>query len=113
MSNKQKWLTFIAIVVFYCALAIATDRLPQCNDVCMKVYGVDTLLRKKTYVFWDSRTNDTSFCVYVKDTTGINWNLLADTTCIIMNSQGLNHFHVFIIQNMIYPPDTVANKKCN
>ena len=113
MSNKKKWLIFIVVVAFYSALAIATDKFPQCSDVCMKSYGVDTLLRKRSYVFYTMRTSDTSFCVFVKDTTGINWNLLSDTTCLIMNSRGLNHFHVFIVNNTINPWDTLANKKCN
>jgi hypothetical protein len=112
-----KYLTLSLILIAFSLLYLATSYQVPCEDDCAKVYSVDTTMsRNRDYVFWVSRCSGTqqsdSLCVYVKDTIGINWNLLADTVCAVATQNGLARQKIFIIKTNVTPPDTVARKIC-
>lgn len=112
-----KYIAFILVLLFFSLLYTATSFPFSCEDDCAKVYAVDTTMsRNRDYVYWVGRCSGNrqsdSLCVYVKDTTGINWDLLADTVCMVSTQNGLPRQKVFIIKNNVFPPDTVARKIC-
>ena len=113
----KKHILLIIAVVFYSLLYVATSYPGSCLEDCQKITDLDTTLRKnRDYVYGVTRctvyAGSDTLCVYVKDTTGINWNLLADTTCILATSKGLLRQKVFILKSATYPPDTLARKTC-
>ena len=82
------------------------------------MFGVDSLLRaNRDYVYYASWCNppvhSDSICVWVKDTSGIDWNLLADTVCQVATLKGLLQKKIFILKsNSTGFPDTVVQKQC-
>ena len=117
MKPLSKSLILFTVVAFYSILYLATSYEVKCEGDCAKIYGLDTTLSKKYDYFHDvlrctySQGSDT-LCIYVKDTTGINWDRFADTVCLYANIAGLYQQEIFIIKNGVWPPDTVARKQC-
>lgn len=104
-------------LLFYSLIYLATSKVLPCEGDCEKTYGLDTTLRNKySYfhgVFRCGRTYSTdTLCIYVKDTTGINWDLFSDTVCMYAKSVGLSHQLLLIMNNGVLPPDTLARKSC-
>jgi hypothetical protein len=113
---KNRKLLFFGILFCYAFMYIATSKQPLCNDDCEKTEKVASiLLQDKKYVqsvyrCTQPRISDT-LCVFVKDMIGINWNLLADTTCLLATQNGLLQQKIFVLKGN-YPYDTVARKIC-
>lgn len=116
--KKHKFFLLFIIVCIYSLLFIATKRDIPCEGDCELVsnFGNAIRLGRESYVYGAYRCSrnyiSDTLCVYVKDTTGINWNLLSDTACIIATQKGLLQQKIFIIKNSVFPPDTVARKQC-
>jgi len=117
MKLLTKSLILLAIVFFYAFLYWATsvDR-GRCDDDCQRVYQLDTMLLNRYRYLYSvnrcTRAPSDTLCVYVRDTTGINWDRFADTVCLFANSIGLRQQKLFIIRGISFPPDTVARKQC-
>ena len=105
------------IVIVYASLYIATSKDVPCEGDCQKVYETGIAIsNSRTYVYGvyrctQPRISDT-LCIIVKDTLGINWNLFADTVCIIATQQGLIQQKIFVLKSGTSPPDTLARKVC-
>ena len=118
MKPLTKSFILLAIVVFYAFLYWATsvDKGYLCDEDCQRVNQLDTLLlHRYTYLYSVnrcSRTPTDTLCVYVRDTTGINWDRFADTVCLYANSIGLRQQKLFIIRSISFQPDTVVRKQC-
>ncbi len=117
MKLKTKRLILPAVLVIYAALYVATSYPAQCSEDCMKINQLDTTLAGKfTYYYGAYRctyfANTDTLCIYVKDSTGINWNNFADTVCIYANSVGLYNQKLFVLRYNVFPPDTLARKNC-
>ncbi len=115
-----KKLIFFAILFCYSFLYIATSRPFVCpDDDCEKMAGFQEALRngRESYVINAyrcsfNRISDT-ICVYVRDTSGINWNLLADTACNIATQKGLLQQKIFLLKlGQVSPVDTVVRRQC-
>jgi hypothetical protein len=52
-----------------------------------------------------------SICVYVKDTIGINWDIIADSTCYFATQAGLPQQKIFILKTG-FPTDTLVKRQC-
>jgi hypothetical protein len=116
MRQRFKGLLLVIILSFYAALYVATSPSIPCDADCEKVGKVNMELTNRSYVYMVYRcgmtlTSDT-LCVIVQDTTGINWNLLADTTCMIAKKYELNNQTVLIYNSGVFPVDTLATVKC-
>ena len=112
---KYSKFVFFAILFGYSFLYIATSK-SFCDEDCEKVGLVEEGLIGKSYVNYVgrcsySRVSDT-LCVYVKDTTGVDWNHLADTTCVLAAQQGLLQQKIFILKYGTMSRDTLARKSC-
>ena len=116
MKRITRSLILFIVVAFYALLYWATS-VDKCDEDCQKQIELSALLAKnRTYVYgaWrcsQSYISDT-LCVSLKDTVGVNWDLLADTACQYANSLGLYHQKVFLIKIGVSRPDTVARKQC-
>jgi predicted 3-demethylubiquinone-9 3-methyltransferase (glyoxalase superfamily) len=117
MFKRFRFLFLALILISYSLLYIATS-IDRCDANCERISAVDTLLKKnRDYVYYTSRCNwsaaSDSICVWVKDTSGIDWNLLADTVCQIATVNGLLQQKVFILKSTTTGfPDTVVKKQC-
>jgi len=115
---KYKNLLFVVILLSYSLLYIATSYQVPCEEDCEKMDNFNTAIRngRDGYVLWSYRCgpnpNTDTICVFVKDTLGVNWNLLADTACIIATQKGLLQQKILIIKNFSSPVDTLARKSC-
>jgi hypothetical protein len=113
---KNRKLLFFGILFCYAFMYIATSKRPICDGDCEKVRSVRIAYKSKSYVLSVERCSfprvSDTLCIYVKDTTGINWNQLADTTCIVAAQQGLSQQKVFILKTGTVPFDTLARKIC-
>ena len=118
MKPLTKGLILLVVVVFYSLIYLASRPPQRCDDNCQMLYRLDTtLINRFNYVYGSSRCtyrqNSDTLCIYVRDTTGINWDRLADTVCSFANSVGLYQQKIFLIRQRISSPaDTVARKVC-
>jgi hypothetical protein len=116
--KKRRWLLLSIIVITYSLLFIATKPNYPCDGDCEKIHAVDAALRtnREGYIFAAVRCTynqvSDSLCVLVRDTTGINWQLLADTACTIASQKGLLRQKIFILKLGTSPLDTLARKQC-
>lgn len=116
--RKRKLLLLPIILTVYSLLFIATKPNYPCDGDCEKVNAFDNALRfnRESYIFGTQRCSynriSDSLCVLVRDTTGINWQLLADTACDIATQKGLLQQKIFILKLGTSPLDTVARKVC-
>lgn len=108
---------FLALLILYGSLYIATTKHIPCEDDCERMLNAQkTISANRPYVEGVSRctyrqASDT-LCVYVRDTTGINWSLFADTACMAASQNGLPHQKIFILKWNSYPMDTLVKKVC-
>jgi hypothetical protein len=115
--NRRSGLLLFTILGFYAALHIATSYQPRCDGDCEKIENINAKLSANhPYVRYVQRctyrsVSDT-ICVYVRDTIGINWNLLADSTCYFANREGLPRQKVFVIRQTNFPADTLVRMQC-
>lgn len=115
--RKINFLILSLILIVYASLYIATSKDVPCEGDCDKVYQTGkSLSNSRTYVLSTNRCTlpgvfDT-LCIYVKDTIGINWNLFADTACIIATQHGLLQQKIFVLKIGTSPPDTLVKKVC-
>jgi hypothetical protein len=118
--RRNKYTILFIILTSYSLLFIATsiDKEIICDGDCEKISNFNQALKngRSSYIYGANRCTRTNpsdtLCVFVKDTIGINWNLLADTACILATQQGLLQQIIFILKNSQYPPDTVSRKQC-
>jgi hypothetical protein len=118
MPPKAK-LLLACILGLYAFLYVATSYQAPCDGDCAVVEEVAIKLRKnrETYVYGAyrcgfNRGTDT-LCVYVKDTSGINWSLIADSTCFFANQVGLAQQKIFVLKSVPgLGIDTLARKNC-
>jgi len=116
MKRKTSLILSLTLL-FYLIIYLATSKVVPCEGDCAKTYGLDTILRNKYKYYLQSfrcaRTYSTdTLCVYVKDTTGINWDRFSDTVCMYAKSVGLSSQILLIMNNGVLPPDTLARKRC-
>ncbi len=100
-----------SVILFYAFIYLATSKVVPVSEFCAKANTAGGLI-KRSYVYGAGCCGDTAFCINVKDTIGVDWDLLADTACIYLHTQGLDHYRVFIIRNTA-TSDTLINKKCS
>jgi hypothetical protein len=117
MKPLTKSLTLLVVAAFYFLLYIATKPAGTCDEDCQRIYQLDTTLQSRYRFFYNAnrctyRPNSDTLCIYVRDTTGVNWDRFADTVCMYANSIGLRQQQLFVIRNLNFPPDTVARKRC-
>ena len=116
MRPLTKTITLFAVLIFYTFLYWAT-KTDICDEDCLKRRELNQLLIKdRNYFYGVSRcypgySTDT-LCIYVNQTGGVNWSLFADTACKYANSVGLARQIILVLNNAIYPPDTLARKQC-
>lgn len=115
--QKGKFIILGLILILYGALHIATSYQVPCEDDCEKVGTFSNDLRKnRDYVYGVYRCTNVAvsdtLCVYVKDTIGVNWNLLADTACVLATQKGLQQQKLFLIRNGNSIRDTILVRQC-
>ena len=109
--KKLRWVILTTIVVFYAFIYLATSKQVPLSDFCEKASNTASMFQQ-SYVVGSNCCSDTSFCVTVKDTTGVDWNALADTACLYLRTQGLTNCRVYVLQYTSIGIDTLANNKC-
>lgn len=117
MKPLAKSLILFVAVAFYSFLYLATSYEVKCEDDCQKTNELYRLLaNNRKYVFSVSRCLPTystdTLCIGVRDTTGINWTLFADTVCAYASSVNLPRQTIFILNKDVFPNDTLARKQC-
>lgn len=114
--RKNKLLLF-SVLLGYAFLYIATSYHVPCEDDCEKTSNTyQALATNRPYVITVRRctyqaVSDT-LCVFVRDTTGINWSLFADTACMTATQYGLPRQKILVVNIEVSPYDTVATKIC-
>ena len=117
MKTKKIWFLPL-ILAFYAILYIATQYEKYCDPECEAMGEFNTsITNNRNYVEFASRCiynkGRDSICILVRDTTGVDWNRFADTSCMIANQVGLSQQTVIIIRfNTTGARDTVAVKVC-
>lgn len=117
MFKRYRFIFLTLILISYSLLYIATTKSFPCDSDCETMAAVDTLIQKnRDYVYTANRCyrpSSDSICVWVKDTSGIDWNLLADTVCQVASSKGLLQQYIIVLKvNSTGIPDTVVTKRC-
>ncbi len=116
MKRNHKFL-FLLIVAAYSFLYLATSYHVPCEGDCEKVSVVHQKIRnnRESYVYSVNRCSrnlvSDTLCVYVKDTVGIDWNFLADSTCYFATQAGLPRQKIFILKSG-FPTDTLVIRQC-
>ncbi len=88
------------------------DCIP-CNQLSTLYQKLSVNKRYITQVNSCSRQNTVdTICVSVMDTTGVNWAALADTACIYSKQQNMPTRVVYIINDNVFPRDTLASVVC-
>ena len=114
--KKYKKIVLPLVLVFFTLLFMATSRVEPCDDDCEKVRQVSGAMYtgRESYVYHVQRCSrnlvSDSLCMYVKDTTGINWVSLADTLCMEASRRGLNRQKIFILKTT--GQDTLFKNQC-
>lgn len=114
---KKANLFFFLIISFYGLLYIATSVNKPCDGDCEKIRNLSNFfLKDSNYIYppWPCGiiTSYDTLCVNIKDTTARDWNLLADSICVIATQDGLPKRQIFIINNFNNVPDTIVKKSC-
>jgi len=111
------------VVLSYVFMYTETKERYLCDDDCEKIQAIDSMLIKshdyvytvyRCYQSYSTPQASDTLCVNVKDTIGVNWDLLADTICMLASQNGLNHQKVFIYKydTATYLFDTLVKKNC-
>jgi hypothetical protein len=115
---KAKWLALPVILLFYTVTFVATKRVEPCDTDCERInlFRQLFMIDRESYVSQVGRctyvrVNDT-LCIGVKDTTGINWNTVADSACSIASNNGLPRQFIIIYKISTFPIDTLLKKQC-
>lgn len=116
MKKYSRFILFF-ILLGYALLHIATKYNYPCEDDCARVNEFSNeLSSSRDYVYGAYRCSrvavSDTLCVYVKDTIGINWSLLADTACNIATQKGLQRQKLFFINNVNSIRDTILVRQC-
>ena len=116
IRKKTGWLMLALVIACYAFMYTETKKDYVCNDDCQKVQSVDASLRR-SYLYSIGRCSyqgSDTLCVWVKDTTGVNWSVLADTTCLIATQNGLYKQKLFFISydTSRHIFDTLLVKQC-
>jgi hypothetical protein len=117
MKKKNSRFLLIVIICCYSLFYIATS-VPDKDCVpCNQIYALETELRDgRPYVLAVNSCNRQStldtLCIIVSDTTGINWNALADTACITSSLQNLPVKAFYVLKVGTVPRDTLARVTC-
>jgi hypothetical protein len=116
--KKTGWLILALVVLSYTFMYTQSDRF-ACNDDCEKINSLNTALHaNRNYVSYVLRCGQNpvsdTLCLWVKDTTGIDWNLFADTACLLATQNGLYKQKFFIItyDTSTLIVDTLVRKQC-
>jgi hypothetical protein len=119
MKRKLGWLLFAIAILGYAFLYIATSKAFDCEGDCLRNQALDTLIRKNhPYIYFVNvggyRYSYDTLNVWVKDTTGVNWNLLADTICTFASGVELKHRYIYLLETdtINHRLDTVARTQC-
>lgn len=117
MGRKRTGLVILVLIICLYAFMYTDTKTYSCSDDCQKIYALDTtLMHDRDYIFGVYRCSRNSIsdtiCIIVKDTTGVNWDLFADTVCAMATQKGLNQQKLFIIKNGSFPLDTLVKKQC-
>ena len=115
--RKIKLLILPLILIGYALLYMATSVPEKCFEDCQKVSEFsNALITNRAYIYGAFRCSYTAvsdtLCVYADRSVAINWNLFADTACLIATQHGLPRQKIFIIDNRNTPSDTLAQKQC-
>lgn len=108
----------LALVVLSYTFMYTQSETP-CNDDCNRVNSFNIALQKnRSYVSYALRCSQNpvsdTLCLWVQDTTGVNWNLFADTACLLATQNGLYRQKLFIItyDTTRQTLDTLVRKQC-
>jgi hypothetical protein len=119
MPDKMKAKHFLLVLILsvYAGLYIATSTPESCDTYCEKILLINQQLSKNRPYFQNAyrctnRQGSDTICLYVRDTSGIDWNLFADTACMTFSNYGLPGQKIFILKTGTTPPDTLAKKIC-
>lgn len=114
----SRLLFFPVILGVYALTFIATKKIEPCDDDCARVRetGSAIFFNRESYVLSVNRCSfnrvSDTLCIYVRDTIGINWNLFADTACIIATQKGLPHQKLIVMRPGGAPTDTLVKRQC-
>lgn len=110
----KKSFLLVIILSAYAFLYIATTKPVHCEGDCERTLNTYIALNAgRDYVYNVSRCSPQvtdTLCILVKDTTGINWDLFADTACMVATQNGLLQQKIFVLKNATH--DTLARKSC-
>lgn len=115
--KKIKILIFPFIIVLYGLIYVATSVEKECLGDCETMMLFNEALREnRNYVHGASKcgrsAGSDTLCINVKDSIGINWNLLADTACMLATQKGLLRQKLFLIRTVNSIRDTILFKQC-
>ena len=105
------------ILLGYAFLYIATSKRLDCDGDCEKMVGLQNrLLNNRPYVVAVNRLEpynnaNNKIYVFVRDTTGIDWNRLADTTCLYSHEVGFAGQQIFVLR-AANTNDTLSRLNC-
>jgi hypothetical protein len=116
MRKRYGAIIFMAIVLVYALLQIATSKRP-CEADCQLLADIrDELVHTHNYdnILNIARCpyNTDTLCVYSNYRSGTNWAQIADTICAVAARHGISQAHVFILKTGDYPYDTLAKTHC-
>ena len=106
--HKIKSLILPLILIGYALLYMATKVASPCLEDCQKISELNQALlqNRQSYCYGAGRCTyrgqSDTLCVSVKDTLGINWNLFADTVCLLATQKGLVRQKIFILKLRYY-----------
>ena len=116
--KRSRWLLLALVIASYTFMYTQSDRY-SCDDDCKNVSSLNTkLVTGRPYIYsigrcGINRVSDT-LCLYVRDTTAIDWNLLADTACLVATQNSLYHQKLFVIKydTATRSLDTLVRRQC-
>lgn len=114
--KKIRLLLFPVILLVFSCLYVATSRPFPCNVDCERFGTFDSAVYSRhsyvRHVYNQSQAYDTLFVAV--DTTGLasmNWNLVADSLCVLANNAGLMG-RVMKVQTYFVPRFNLAQTTC-
>lgn len=115
---KRTQLFFLPLILLgYAFLYIATSKRLDCDGDCAKIAGLQNkLLPNRPYIVTVNRQDpynsaNNRIYVFVRDTTGIDWNRVADTTCLYCHELGLTAQQIFVLR-AANTNDTLSRLNC-
>ena len=108
MRTYVKGLLFSGVLLFYALLYLATQK--KCDDECRKMDRIDRKLSADTAVYGTFQCRTNILCVYVNDSLNRNWSAVADTACLYLKNEGMQHFTVAVLSSP--ERDTLVKQTC-